>query len=202
MAAPNRANGKMQIVYHGTDEATAKKILKNGFKPDTFFATHLEHALGYGGKYIFEVAIESDIIPKVPDWEFVGTPTVPSSQTNSQYWEFVSADIIPPSHIVSLKQYPAAKTITENKALRNIVFQSKSPKAKTEPRIELSPEQRPRTSRLNTQPHGVGMPSKQRNYKLLREPRGKIVTGVGYVDKGSRRLSRKHRRGFKKVRYT
>jgi hypothetical protein len=127
----DKKDGKLQIVYHGTTEANAKKILKHGFKPDTFFATHLEHALGYGGNYIFEVAVPSAAIPKTPDWEFEGTPTIPKSQRSAQYWEFTSGDdAIPPSQIVEVKQYPTAKTVTKNQPLRTEVFNPKTKRAK------------------------------------------------------------------------
>lgn len=45
----------------------------------------------------------------------------------------------------------------------------------------------------------------QRRYDINRvqEPhRGSVLTGVGYTDKAGRRLSRRHHRGFKRVRFT
>lgn len=172
-----RQKERLQIVYHGTDEATAKKILKTGFKPGTFFAIHLEDSLGFGGNYIFEVAVRSASLPK-PD-KRLGTD-----------WEFISTDRVPPSQIVEVKHYPKAKTIMENKALGEVVFQSNMPKPK-----------KPIQDVYITPPGG-------RKYKLARQaPKPgrlvtrKIVKGVGYGDKSNRRLSRTRRKGFKKVRF-
>lgn len=156
----------MQIVYHGTDEATAKKILKNGFKPGTFFAIHLEDSLGFGGNYIFEVAVESHKIPKASDWEFIAT------------------DRVPPSQIVELRHYPKAKTITENKALGEAVFRSNLSK------VQLKPI-------LAREAAKVGGQSRARS-----RPPKKIIRGVGYADRHNKRLSRGHRKGFRKVKFS
>jgi hypothetical protein len=169
----------MQIVYHGTDEATAKKILKKGFKPGTFFALHLEDSVGFGGNYIFEVAVESASLPK------------PSKKLGTD-WEFIATDRVPPSQIVQLKHYPKAKSITENKALSEAVFRSNLPEPKPQPDVRVvSSGPIVHTSRLNIQPHR----------SLTREPRGKVVKGVAYADKGKKRLSRRHHRGFHKVKF-
>jgi len=56
------------ICYHGTDERAAKAILKEGFKPDTWFARHLEDAIGYGGSHIFEVVFKVNGLPS--NWQF------------------------------------------------------------------------------------------------------------------------------------
>ena len=56
------------IWFHGTDRATAQKILKNGFKKGTHFASHLEDALEFGGDHVFEVALP--YTPKDPNaWQ-------------------------------------------------------------------------------------------------------------------------------------
>jgi len=156
----------MQIVYHGTDEATAKKILRNGFKPGTFFAIHLEDSLGFGGNYIFEVAVESHRISKESDWEFIST------------------DRVPPSQIVELRHYPKAKTIIENKELGELVFKSNLPKADLK-RILASEK-----VRVDPQP------------SIPRRLSSKIVRGIGYIDKGNSRLSRRQHKGWKRVKYS
>lgn len=166
----------MQIVYHGTDEATAKKILKEGFKPGTFFAIHLEDSLGLGGNYIFEVAVESAALPK-PDKK-LGTD-----------WEFIATDRVPPSQIVELKHYPKAKSIMENKVLGEAVFRSNLPKPKPQPDIRVvSSGPSLHTSRLNTQPRISRIPTKQ--------PR--ISRGV-YADTKGRRMSRRPHRHWKRI---
>jgi len=50
---------KSRICFHGTKRQNAYKILKTGFKKWTYFAKHLEDALGYGGKYVFEIYFET-----------------------------------------------------------------------------------------------------------------------------------------------
>ena len=47
-----------RIIFHGTNKEKAEKILKEGFKPDTYFALHLEDSLEFGGEYVFYVAVE------------------------------------------------------------------------------------------------------------------------------------------------
>ena len=54
------------ICYHGTNEAAADAIREEGFQADTWFATHLEDALRFGGSYIFEVDFEDD--PVLKEW--------------------------------------------------------------------------------------------------------------------------------------
>lgn len=49
----------MKIWFHGTNKANAESILKEGFRPDTWFAAHLEDALAFGGNHVFEVALEA-----------------------------------------------------------------------------------------------------------------------------------------------
>ena len=48
---------KPKIVYHGTNKENADKILKTGFKAETYFATNLADALEFGGEYIFSVIL-------------------------------------------------------------------------------------------------------------------------------------------------
>ena len=52
---------KERIVFHGVNNLKiAKKILKEGFKPHTYFALHLEDALEFGGEYIFYVVLKCE----------------------------------------------------------------------------------------------------------------------------------------------
>jgi hypothetical protein len=50
--------------YHGTSKENADKILNKGFKPDSWFARHIEDALGMGGSTILCVKFENKFIPK------------------------------------------------------------------------------------------------------------------------------------------
>ena len=67
-----------QIFYHGTTKANAEIIKKEGFKRGTFFAPHLEEAVGFGGPYVFEVSIKLDC--KHTYWEYVSAKRIPVRQ--------------------------------------------------------------------------------------------------------------------------
>ena len=153
----------MQIIYHGTrNKANAKSIVKNGFRPSTYFAIHQEDALGYGGNYLFEVAYESDKIPKGVDWEFCNNK------------------VIPPSAIVSLTQYHPAKKLIEDEVLRNKVFESNIPQGSSE---------------------GIPKTSKVRIERVQTKPKPERLGKHGYSDRKGQRVSRKHHKGFKKIKY-
>ena len=92
------------ICWHGTDKKNIESILENGFSKHTFFARHLEDALGYGGKYIFEVAFEKKKLPN--------------------YWEFITRNKVSPRRIIQLRYYQRYKVLKENKKLREKVFKS------------------------------------------------------------------------------
>lgn len=96
---------QMQIVYHGTSKKNAEEISKEGFKIDTYFATHLEDSLGYGGEYIFEVAYPSGAIPKGA-------------------WQFTTGVAVPPKAIISLTKYNPAKSLIKNEVARRKVAMS------------------------------------------------------------------------------
>ncbi len=67
-----------QKFYHGTTKANAKIIEKEGFKRGTFFSTHLESAVGFGGRYVFEVSMKLDFKPTY--WEYVSERRIPARQ--------------------------------------------------------------------------------------------------------------------------
>ena len=52
-------SGKV-FCWHGTDEEGSVSITKEGFRPDTYFANHLEDALEFGGPYVFMVKFDRD----------------------------------------------------------------------------------------------------------------------------------------------
>lgn len=62
----------LEICYHGTNEENALGILREGFKIGTYFARHLEDAIGYGGPHVFGVAFDTDRFShSLPHWQFV-----------------------------------------------------------------------------------------------------------------------------------
>lgn len=95
---------KTVICYHGTSQASAREILKSGFRPGTYFARHLEDALGFGGNFVFEAAFEEEKLP--------------------ENWQFILSNWLSPKLIVSLVRYGAKKSIFSNEKLRNKIFKS------------------------------------------------------------------------------
>jgi len=102
---------RAEIVYHGTNVVNARKILREGFKEGTYFAIHMEDALGYGGAYLFEVVCPTHLIPK-------------------GCWQFRAAII--PEFIVRLTKYNPAKIMVDNMVLRHMVEISNKTKAQAE----------------------------------------------------------------------
>lgn len=68
----------MVVWFHGTTKENADIILREGFRPGTFFGKHMEDALHFGGGYIFEVYF---------------------AEAPSTYWEWCNDETIPPSEI-------------------------------------------------------------------------------------------------------
>ena len=94
---------KLKIYYHGTTYENSKNILNNGFNEGTYFAVHLEDAIGYGGCYVFEVALE---------------------EISDDCWQFISTHVIPASRIVRLTEYMPSKILYDSSVLREIVLLS------------------------------------------------------------------------------
>lgn len=98
----------MCICYHGTDAAAADVIREEGFRQYTYFARHLEDAIGFGGEYVFEVAFyEGDI-------EDFG-------------WQFTASEHVPADRIVRLNSYEVTQFF-ENEALKKEIFESNKEK--------------------------------------------------------------------------
>jgi hypothetical protein len=92
----------MVICYHGTDGPTAWKIRQEGFRKYTYFARHLEDALGYGGLVVFEVVfVEKEI-------EEFG-------------WQFKAAERVKPDRILRVTSYQK-QLVYEDGALRKRAF--------------------------------------------------------------------------------
>jgi hypothetical protein len=99
------------ICYHGTNRVNAKSILKRGFPPCTYFAAHLEDAVGYGGNHVFEVAFH-----KAPD-----------------KWQFMCPVRAQPSMIVSYTVY-TTRVKFRNESLRKKVFKSNIGRSRSDKR--------------------------------------------------------------------
>ncbi len=115
--------GRTQIVYHGTTAWKAKQILNQGFNPDTWFAIHLEDAIGYGGVWVFEVAVPSYGIPK-------------------DNWQFHMEARVPPEFVVRLSQYKPGKVKYDNMVLRHMVCisgQTKQEVKRTQSHMRTNP---------------------------------------------------------------
>lgn len=90
------------LCYHGTNADAARSILKEGFRPDSWFAVHLEDAIAYGGLHVFEVVFDSEKIPQ-------------------DAWQFHVLSEISPKHIVSYSVFQQRK-VFENSILREEIF--------------------------------------------------------------------------------
>lgn len=62
------------IVFHGTTKDNAMKILKEGFKPYTFFARNLYNSLDWYGEYVFAVKMKTN--PANLNWELRNKKTI------------------------------------------------------------------------------------------------------------------------------
>ncbi|HJU28470.1 MAG TPA: hypothetical protein VJ718_04835, partial [Candidatus Binataceae bacterium] len=74
---------------------------EQGFLAGSHFARHLEDALAFGGRFVFEVAFERD----------------PAN------WQFVEPERVPPDRIVSLRKYQITR-YRENRKLRRQIAES------------------------------------------------------------------------------
>ena len=104
----------MFIAYHGTNASNAAKIMKSGFRRDTWYALHLEDALEFGGLHIFGVTF--------PDNLSVGSRRRRNVEEDD-LWQF-TADHVPKSRIVSYEVYKKPQIKFENKELREEIFES------------------------------------------------------------------------------
>jgi len=100
----------LHILYHGTTKKTAAIIMKEGFKPWTYFAKNLSEAINYGrGKkytYVFAVVMEHKLAPEF----FEGWLK----------WQIMNHDHIPVTKILNLRKF-SRKVIFLNKELWNEV---------------------------------------------------------------------------------
>ena len=107
----------LRICYHGTLEVNAVSILETGFRIGTYFAYHLEDAIGYGnGKagYVLEVVFPDDQM-------VLAAPR--TRRQGDDAWQFQNAELVPPERIVA--SYRVEKTTyRDNPELRESVFRS------------------------------------------------------------------------------
>jgi len=97
----------LHIVYHGTSKEKAESILKEGFKPWTYFAKDLSEALMYGGGYVFEVVMEHK---GAPEWF-----------EHFRCWQIMNRKHIPITKIITLRKY-SREEIFANEKVRKKVF--------------------------------------------------------------------------------
>jgi hypothetical protein len=89
----------MPIWFHGTTKKNSDSILVNGFKEGTFFAKHLENAIGFGGEYVFYVWFDDE-------------PT--------ECWEYVAFKPISVDRILGLRNFKL-KTLYESKEVAKYI---------------------------------------------------------------------------------
>jgi len=96
---------KLTIVYHGTNAKNAAEIMEKGFNVGTYFALHLEDALGYGGNHILQIVFPCKEIKRV-------------------YWQFTISERIPADMIVGYDVYQDKEVKFRNERLGDKVFLS------------------------------------------------------------------------------
>ncbi len=97
----------MKICYHGTNEENAQSILKEGFRPETWFAHNLQDAIGYGGNHVFEVAFDSTKF----------------NNSEAGDWQFFLLEWIKPDKIIRHTIYDATP-VFDNQELRRRIFEN------------------------------------------------------------------------------
>lgn len=95
---------KLCICYHGTSKENAEKIMKEGFDPRTYFARHLEDALGFGGRFVFGAVFKEELI--------------------ESSWQFVIPKKKPAKDIVFLEEHRGTRLVFNNEKLREKIFKS------------------------------------------------------------------------------
>lgn len=96
--------GAVHIWFHGTNEKAAHAILETGFRAGTYFAKNLADAIGYGGRFVFEVAIQFRA-------DYSDLP-----------WQVTTAEPIPPGRIVRLTKF-TEEIMHDDPQLRKKVFE-------------------------------------------------------------------------------
>jgi len=100
-----KSTGKKVICFHGTDSANVPHIRREGFREGTFFAKHLEDALEFGGRWVFQVCFDEEKLPP-GCWQF----RITESRSQTQ--------------IVRLIHYREIEQVFENSDLREVIAES------------------------------------------------------------------------------
>lgn len=84
------------VWFHGTTPEIAAIIEREGFKEGTWFAAHMEDAVGYGGPCVFFVKVT---FPKerAYSWQVCCINSLPSSTIQNRY-DFLKASVSEPEH--------------------------------------------------------------------------------------------------------
>ncbi len=85
-----------RIWFHGTNEAGAKRIIDEGFRPGTYFARGLEDALEFGGPFVIWTAL--NIEPAIPgNWQMLVAEAVPAANILKiiHYWQHITFEASP-----------------------------------------------------------------------------------------------------------
>ena len=91
------------ICFHGTTKENSEVIMRDGFKKGTFFATHLDDAIEFGGDHIFEVMFVRERVP--------------------QKWQFTIRRKLHPNRIVRNYSFNQ-EVLYDNEELRHKIFNS------------------------------------------------------------------------------
>jgi hypothetical protein len=71
------------LCYHGTTQEKSELILRDGFKPDCWFARHMEDAVVFGGNVVLVVEFERKLLPK--GWQFHALEIIPPTRIKGGY---------------------------------------------------------------------------------------------------------------------
>jgi hypothetical protein len=98
--------GADQVIwYHGTKLENVETIKRDGFKEGTYFARHMEDAVGFGGPFVFTVEIHFESPPL-------------------DGWQIVCANAILPS---AIKEVRVVKPETDCEELRRLLAKMREP---------------------------------------------------------------------------
>jgi len=93
------AEDEQVVWFHGTDAEHAASIEQAGFKEGTWFARHMEDAIGFGGPCVFFVRVQFDKSPL--KWQVHASNHIPASAIQrrvnfASQWAPVTPETMPP----------------------------------------------------------------------------------------------------------
>lgn len=95
----------LHILFHGTTKEKADKILKEGFKPWSYFSKDLAEALMYGD-YVFEVLFEHKYSPT---WF-----------EHFRSWQIKNRKHISPTQIITLRKYSSEEVFANEETRKEV----------------------------------------------------------------------------------